>query len=98
MVLDPSFPEPEMPRTARASAANYCYHVLNRGNHRAQVFHKDDDYQAFDNLLPEASLRVPMRVLAFCLMPIISTWSSGPRLTAISVAGIPGIPYRILWR
>ena len=31
MVLDPSFPQPEMPRTARASAANYCYHVLNRG-------------------------------------------------------------------
>jgi putative transposase len=58
-----------MPRTARASAANYCYHVLNRGNHRAQVFHKDDDYQAFVNLLPEASLRVPMRMLAYCLMP-----------------------------
>ena len=69
VVLDPSFPEPEMPHTARALAANYCYHVLNRGNHRAQVFHKDDDYQAFVNLLPEASLRVPMRVLAFCLMP-----------------------------
>jgi REP-associated tyrosine transposase len=54
-----------MPRTARASAANYCYHVLNRGNHRAQVFHKDDDYQAFVNLLPEASLGV----LAYCLIP-----------------------------
>jgi len=65
VVLDPSFPEPEMPHTARAPAANYCYHVLNRGNHRAQVFHKDDDYQAFVNLLPEASLRV----LAYCLMP-----------------------------
>jgi putative transposase len=69
VVLDPSFPEPEMPRTTRASAANYCYHILNRGNHRAQVFHKDDDYQAFVNLLPEASLRVPMRVLAYCLKP-----------------------------
>jgi hypothetical protein len=51
MVLDPFFPKPEMPCTARASAANSCYHVLNRGNHRAQVFHKDDDYQAFVNLL-----------------------------------------------
>ena len=27
------------------------------------------DYQAFVNLLPEASLRMPMRVLAYCLMP-----------------------------
>src|SRR5208337_2949003 len=31
----PSFPEPETPCTAQASAANYRYHVLNRGNHRA---------------------------------------------------------------
>ena len=31
-----------MPRTARASQANYCYHVLNRGNARATVFHKDE--------------------------------------------------------
>ena len=27
-----------MPRTARASAGGYCYHVLNRGNARAKVF------------------------------------------------------------
>ncbi len=40
-----------MPRTARASAANYCYHVLNRGNNRAAVFHKDGDYEAFVGLL-----------------------------------------------
>ena len=26
-----------MPRTARASAANLCYHVLNRGNNREPV-------------------------------------------------------------
>jgi putative transposase len=58
-----------MPRTARASAANYCYHVLNRGNARARVFHKDDDYRAFLRLMTEARLRIPMRVLAFCLMP-----------------------------
>jgi putative transposase len=58
-----------MPRTARASAANYCYHVLNRGNARSEVFHKGDDYQAFLDLIAEAQLRVPMRVLAFCLMP-----------------------------
>lgn len=57
-----------MPRTARASAANYCYHVLNRGNARNSVFHKDDDCQAFVALIAEAGLRVPMRVLAFCLM------------------------------
>ena len=35
-----------MPRTARASAGNYCYHVLNRGNARQEVFHKPEDYAA----------------------------------------------------
>ena len=28
-----------MPRTARASVGDYCYHVINRGNARAEVFH-----------------------------------------------------------
>jgi len=32
-----------MPRTARASQGGYCYHVINRGNGRAVVFHKDGD-------------------------------------------------------
>ncbi len=29
-----------MPRTARASVGEICYHVINRGNGRAEVFHK----------------------------------------------------------
>ena len=58
-----------MPRTARASQGGYCYHVINRGNGRAVVFHKDGDYDAFVRLLADAHERVPMRVLAYCLMP-----------------------------
>ncbi|MEK7760738.1 MAG: transposase [Nitrospirota bacterium] len=58
-----------MPRTARASVGDYCYHIINRGNGRAQVFHADGDYQAFITLLREASRRIPMRLLAYCLMP-----------------------------
>src|SRR3954469_11960214 len=58
-----------MPRTARASAAGYCYHVLNRGNARATGFHKDRDYDAFLEMMAEANLRVPMRIIAYCLMP-----------------------------
>jgi len=46
-----------------------CYHVLNRGNARGEVFHKDDDYAAFLKLLVQASERLPMRLLAYCLMP-----------------------------
>src|SRR5208283_4453043 len=58
-----------MPRTARASAANFCYHVLNRGNNRASVFHKDGDFEAFVGLLAEAKLRNPLRILAYCVLP-----------------------------
>jgi len=48
-----------MPRPLRASAANTCYHVLNRGNARGTVFHKDGDYAAFLKLLAQASQRTP---------------------------------------
>jgi putative transposase len=58
-----------MPRTARASEAGYCYHVLNRGNARSEVFHKPEDYEAFLRAVGEASVRLPMRLLAYCLMP-----------------------------
>ncbi|MDR3619032.1 MAG: transposase [Paludisphaera borealis] len=58
-----------MPRSLRASEGGYCYHVLNRGNRRAEVFHKVGDYAAFLGLVAEASTRLPLPVLAYCLMP-----------------------------
>ena len=58
-----------MPRTARASEANLCYRVLNRGNARSVVFHMEDDYAAFLAAMAEASVRLPMRVVAYYLMP-----------------------------
>jgi putative transposase len=58
-----------MPRTARASLGNWCYHVLNRGNGRAEVFHKPEDYAAFVDLFAPACERISMRLLGWCLMP-----------------------------
>jgi putative transposase len=58
-----------MPRTARASKANYCYHVINRANARSEVFHKVDDFAAFVELMELANQRIAMRVLGYCLMP-----------------------------
>ncbi len=58
-----------MPRIPRAQIPGYAYHVINRGNARATVFHKDDDYLAFINLLAEAKSKSPVKTLAFCLMP-----------------------------
>jgi putative transposase len=59
----------DMPRTSRACLGGYCYHVLNRGNARAEVFHKPGDYEAFLQAVNEASVRLPMPLFAFCLMP-----------------------------
>jgi putative transposase len=58
-----------MPRTARASVGGYCYHVIYRGNARSEVFHKEGDYRAFVDALGEANVRLPMRLLGYCLMP-----------------------------
>ena len=58
-----------MPRTARASVGGLCCHATGRGNGKATVFHDDDDYKAFLDLLERAIRRLPMRILAYCLMP-----------------------------
>jgi putative transposase len=58
-----------MPRAARASAGGLCYHVINRGNGRREVFHKDGDYHAFLKAIAHACVEIPLPVLGFCLMP-----------------------------
>jgi len=58
-----------MPRSPRSWLGGYCYHVLSRGNARAEVVHDEADYAAFVRLLRRACARVPMRVLAYGLMP-----------------------------
>jgi putative transposase len=42
---------------------------LNRGNARAEVFHKPEDYDAFLKLFVNAGERHPIRILGWCLMP-----------------------------
>ena len=44
-----------MPRPLRADEAGGLYPVLNRGNLRATLFHKDADFEAFE--------RIPYEVL-----------------------------------
>lgn len=58
-----------MPRQTRVSVADVVYHVINRANGRAQIFHTDKDYQHFESLLQEAKDLTDMRILAYCIMP-----------------------------
>ena len=57
-----------MPRRARAIQGGLVYHVLNRSNARATLFRKAADYEAFMRVLDEAQQRLPLRVLAFCVL------------------------------
>lgn len=58
-----------MPRIARALTDNACYHLINRGNGRQQVFHKDGDYRAFIDLMQTTREKFAVRLHAWCLMP-----------------------------
>jgi putative transposase len=58
-----------MPRTARAIVADCCYHVLNRSNERARIFHEPSDYEQFQSLIARAQDRLELPILAACLMP-----------------------------
>lgn len=58
-----------MPRPPRSFEAGCCYHLLNRGVRRHRLFEFDDDYECFQRLMGAAQRRVPLRLLAYCLMP-----------------------------
>jgi putative transposase len=45
------------------------FHVLNRGARKALLFRDAADFGRFEELLCRARARVPIRLLAYCLMP-----------------------------
>jgi putative transposase len=58
-----------MPRARRLLVAGHCYHVLNRANRGAPVFHEPGDYHAFIGLIDRAQKLVEIPLIAACLMP-----------------------------
>jgi hypothetical protein len=78
-----------MPRTARSCSGGYTYHVLNRGNARATVFHNPDDFDAFLDLMAESSVRTAMRSSSL-------RWLSSPAQAPVRLE--PGtVPRGTLW-
>ena len=47
-----------MPRTGEAETGGICRHVLSRGNGQLEVFHGDEDYAGFVELIGWACDRV----------------------------------------
>lgn len=58
-----------MPRRRRSIVGGIIYHVLNRAAARRTLFEDPPDYAAFQRTLHEAHARLPLRILAYCLMP-----------------------------
>ncbi len=58
-----------MPRKARIISGGICYHVINRGNERARIFHCDDDYRYFLFAVMRAQQHEAQEILGACLMP-----------------------------
>ena len=57
-----------MARKPRNTPGGYIYHVLNRSAGRIALFRNDADYVAFERVMLEAHRRVPLHILAWCLM------------------------------
>jgi len=58
-----------MGRVRRVDVGGMVYHALNRGNFRSALFKSQGHYEEFLALLEESLNFVPMRILAYCLMP-----------------------------
>ena len=57
-----------MPRANRITLGGYVYHVLNRANGRLQIFRKNADFIAFENILAQAVELYGMRICGYCIM------------------------------
>jgi putative transposase len=58
-----------MGRVRRVDVGGMVYHALNRANFRSALFKKEAHYEDFLALVAEGADVVPMRLLAYCLMP-----------------------------
>lgn len=58
-----------MPRSPRADEAGGLYHALNRGNSRAEIFHKDADFEAFERILGQGLQLYDVQLYSYQLMP-----------------------------
>lgn len=58
-----------MPRTARITIENSCYHIITRGNQKQSVFLDRRDYEKYVSMLTKYKKRYKFKLYCFCLMP-----------------------------
>jgi len=58
-----------MPRTARITIENGCYHIITRGNQKQSVFLEKYDYDKYLSFLIKYKKKFKFKLYCFCLMP-----------------------------
>jgi putative transposase len=58
-----------MPRKARKAPGGVIFHCINRSVGRERLFRNPQDYAGFEDVMAHALEAVPIRLLAYCLMP-----------------------------
>lgn len=58
-----------MPRSARITLGNSCYHIITRGNQRQNIFGREYDYNKYLDLLKKYKHKYRFWLYAYCLMP-----------------------------
>lgn len=58
-----------MPRGARILLKNVCYHIINRGNQKQNIFVENTDFEKYLQLLKYYKKKYSCKVFGYCLMP-----------------------------
>jgi putative transposase len=58
-----------MPRAARITTENACYHIITRGNQKQPVFLDSRDFEKYLAILTRYKREFQFKVYCFCLMP-----------------------------
>lgn len=58
-----------MPRGARILLGNACYHLINRGNQKQNIFLENADCEQYLRLLKHYKKKYHLNILGYCLMP-----------------------------
>ncbi|MFH0913628.1 MAG: transposase [Candidatus Omnitrophota bacterium] len=58
-----------MPRGPRILLDNVCYHIINRGNQKQNVFLEENDFAKYLQLLKHFKKKYSFKLFGYCLMP-----------------------------
>ena len=58
-----------MSRTARLLLENACYHIINRGNQKQNIFLENLDFEKYLEILKHYKNKYNFKLYAYCLMP-----------------------------